>query len=105
MLPEEQKVINADLQARFRDLVAVQKRPFCYYVLATPNDDGQCQVGLVVQGEPGMFLLDFTWGTSQIIAQSCADKKNRELGLSDRDVANIVTSSMVVSKTEIKRNK
>jgi len=78
---------------------------FCYIIDPTQDVDahGGYVPSLVREDEPGhspmtgdpdKLQTPWVWGRDLKVAEACASDMNRRLGLSDEDVAVIVTSSM-----------
>lgn len=77
----------------------VATRRFCYYVMeGQTSDDGGYIPSVVFENESGHNPLNsshtWTWGNTMEDAKRYASVANRNLGLTDDDVMNIVASSM-----------
>jgi hypothetical protein len=67
----------------------------CYYVSpAMRNDKNELIPAVVEEGTKGYYPTNWTWGTDLKSAEECAKIKNTALGLSDKDVNEIIISSM-----------
>jgi len=63
----------------------------CYWAITGTTE--KAIVGIVVENEKGYYPTDYDWGTYEQ-AQEQANTANAEMGLSDRDCIEIITSSM-----------
>ena len=70
-------------------------KKFCYMVLETiRNDDGEFVLVIVKHGKTGYFITDLTLGKDFKVAEECARKKNKDLGLTKEDVQKLILQSM-----------
>ena len=61
---------------------------------AITTDDGEFIACLAKEGETGYYKTDWIWGKDFAIAQEAADKRNEVIGISKREAAKIVLSTM-----------
>jgi hypothetical protein len=81
---------------------------WCYMIMVGQTSQGQYVPSVVVENEPGHAPLSgngplsepWRWGADYDKAREIARQANHEMGLSDEDVLDIVTSSMRASNVE-----
>ena len=81
---------------------------FCYYVnpIQDPTNHGGFVPSAVYENESGHFPMlgqgefaqPWVWGETLADAEGVADKTNRDLGLSPKDVAQIISRSMLMGQ-------
>jgi hypothetical protein len=68
-----------------------------YFVMdseRTMTEDGEFIPCIAVEGEPGFFKTNWTWGKDLTQAKKFAAQKNASLGLLEEDAVKIVESTM-----------
>ena len=80
----------------------------CYYIdpFQDPKTHGGYVPSAVYEQESGHypllgsgdFAIPWIWGETLVEAESICEKYNRELGLSPRDVARIISRSMLLAR-------
>jgi hypothetical protein len=74
----------------------VTKRPrIAFFVSETRMDNKGEYIALIaVEGESGFYKTDWSWGSDFKLAQEIAKERNTRLGLSKKEAAKIVCSTM-----------
>ena len=66
-----------------------------FFVMPTRVDSNGEYIALIaVEGEKGFYQTDWHWGKDFKLAEECADSRNTRLGLSQKEAAAIVCSTM-----------
>jgi hypothetical protein len=68
----------------------------CYAILETEYDNGYIPC-IVTENEPGFNKTDWNWGTDLELARKIANEKNKKMGITEKDMWDILTSSMRAS--------
>lgn len=71
-----------------------QKRMVIFVMETQMNDKGEYIALIAVEGERGFYKTDWYWGKDFKVAQAIADERNARLGLSKKESAAIVCSTM-----------
>ena len=67
----------------------------CYFIQETVRDeDGGYIPCIAIRNEAGFYKTDWNWGDDLEIAKQCAKDKNEAMEMSEREVAEIVLSSI-----------
>ena len=65
-----------------------------YFIMLTQtNERGEFIPLIAKEGQPGYYLTDWTWGRNQDIAETLCRERNTKMGLSKKDVDQIITST------------
>lgn len=76
-------------------------KKFCYLILESiTNDDGEFIPVIIKEGEKGYYPTDWTWGKDYALAKGCARSINKELGLTEDEVNELIAYSMRVDKKQ-----
>ncbi|MDD3092473.1 MAG: hypothetical protein PHG80_12675 [Methanoregulaceae archaeon] len=74
--------------------VKSEKRKAFFVSEIRTNDHGEYIALIAVEGESGFYVTDWCWGKDFKVAQDIADERNARLGLSKKEAAVIVCSTM-----------
>ena len=79
---------------------------YCFWIPASPHDESGYVPAMITEGQPGYKLMlgsgesaaPWYWGGTRQEALAVAAEANIRLGLSDRDVADIIASSLAAAQ-------
>ena len=66
-----------------------------YMIIDTQKDKNDEFIPCIIkEGEAGYYPTDYHWGTDKKIAQKCCDEINKKMGMTKRDVFELICMSM-----------
>lgn len=86
-------------QTQVKSAHYTDKRVALFVMETQVNSKGEYNALIAVEGEPGFYATDWFWGTDFKLAEECAGDCNARLGLSKKEAAEIVCSTMKEVKT------
>ncbi|MDD5547050.1 MAG: hypothetical protein PHO67_07870 [Candidatus Omnitrophica bacterium] len=83
-------------QFTWKSFVHAPKTPrMAFFVMETRmNCKGEYIALIAIEGERGFYTTDWYWGKDFALAEECAKERNARLGLTEKEAAKIVCSTM-----------
>lgn len=74
---------------------------FVYFIQQTvKNHEGNFIPCIATEGESGYHKTDYHWGKDLKLAEECAERKNKSMGIDKTEAIKIVLGTMKTSKLD-----